>query len=104
MRAAHLLGSARWRQDLRGRSRDFCYFYIPGANVEASSVARRTESMLDIILSFGVRLRGYYTISSGTELLIPEALRSLLEQAQGFEAEIIGRETGEKVTLRIEPA
>ena len=99
MFASTVVGPRRWYFDLSGRDRDYRLFLIPTPIVEQCGVARNGKRDLQIVLSGGRRLRGFCTITSGTELSIPTRLQNAFRQAEWFVAEIIGQATGNEATL-----
>jgi hypothetical protein len=99
MSATTILGARRWRHDLAGRDRDFRLFRIPESIVEDCDVTWNTKRAVDITLSTGRRMRGFCTITSGTELSIPTHLQNGLREAEWFECEILGDETSDRATL-----
>ena len=89
MGATRVLSGRTWRQDLGHRSY-FAYFQIPLKIVRACRIRINTKRRVEIRLSSGCSAKGVATISSGTELYIPTALRAELEKAKWFECTIVG--------------
>jgi len=87
-----------------GRDRDFRLFLIPTGIVEQCGVAWNSKRDLRIVLSTGRLLRGFCTITSGTEMSIPTHLQDEFRQAEWFVSEVIGDETADQATLDRVPA
>jgi hypothetical protein len=100
MAATTVTGTRSWRQPLADRARDFRLFNIPAAVVEACGVDANTKRRVTIRLTTGRTLRGFCTVTSGTELSIPTEFREELRGAEWFECDVIGEEVGEAADLR----
>jgi len=100
MRVTTITGARSWRYDLAGRNRDFKLFSIPADCVKACGVQKNTKRLVSIQLSSGRHLKGYCTITSGTETYIPAEFRDEFSKAEWFECEIMGDELAESPSLR----
>jgi hypothetical protein len=103
MAATTVTGQRSWRYDLAGRDRDFTLFPIPTKVVKDCGVKANTKRLVKIRLSTGRQIRGFCTITSGTETYIPTEFRDELRRAAWFDCEIIGNETAESPSLRWVP-
>jgi|WetSurMetagenome_2_1015567.scaffolds.fasta_scaffold80362_2 hypothetical protein len=89
MGATRVLSSRTWRQNLSRRSY-LVYFQIPSKIVHACRIRTNTKRRVAIRLSTGCSIIGVATISSGTELYIPAAVRAGFEKAKWFKCTIVG--------------
>ena len=89
MGATCVLSGRTWRQNLSRRSY-LAYFQIPSKIVRACRIRMNTKRQVVVRLSTGRSASGVATISSGTEIYIPTALRTALEKAKWFDCTIVG--------------
>ncbi|HEV3439463.1 MAG TPA: hypothetical protein VG122_19015 [Gemmata sp.] len=99
MAATRVIDDRSWRHSLVGRDRDFRLFNIPAQVVATCGVAANTKRQVIIRLSTGRTLRGFCTITSGTELSIPTEFREEFRNAEWFDCEVVGNQLGDVADL-----
>jgi hypothetical protein len=99
MGATELLNKRRWRHHLANRKINFSLFWIPKAIVDTCDIESKTKRKVRIELSNGKKLRGFMSITSGTELYFPVKIQKHLKSADWFICEIVGNKKSNQATI-----